>query len=325
MNAPEPATLSMRLREWLARRFGGQVDDVSPPARATGGRDYATYLLHFSGAGLTAEWAAPLVARLTPFAARYEALRREAQLQAWCAEHGFVAPAVLAVLAPGDVAEGPVEVMGRLPGVTMADAMLQGRAGLAERLGALLADLHGLPVPHWAAQQDPWWSVAERRLALARFVASQEPGSALRSALERTERLLPSLAVPDPVVCHGDFHPYNILVDQDSLGVIDWTDAGTGDRHADISWTTCVFEMASVLPAEALRSISESFVAGYELSYAIEPTRLARWRPLAVLHQWAMTVAESSGLWGAGTPATAGPTDRSEWLRREFDKAMLAT
>lgn len=309
-------------------RFGGKVEDAEPPARAVGGRDYATYLAHFSGEELPLEWAAPLVARLTPIAGRYELLRREARLQGWCAEHGFPAPAVLIVLSPGEVAEGPVEVMERLPGRTVADAIAEGRTDLANCLGALLGELHDVPVPPWAPQQDPQWSAAERRLALARFVAAQDLDVALRSSLALVERLLPSLEVPDPVVCHGDFHPYNVLVEGDSLGVIDWTDAGSGDRHADIAWSTYIFEMAARsgnVPPELLRNLSRSFLASYERRHAVDPVRVARWRPLALLHHWAMTVAEASGLWGGNASVIAIPRERGDQLRLEFEAAMLAT
>jgi aminoglycoside phosphotransferase (APT) family kinase protein len=327
MNEPEPAALSMALRGWLACRFGGQVDEAAQPSRAAGGRDYATYFVHFGGQHLPALWTGPLVARLTPVAGRYEALRREARLQGWCADQGFPAPAVLAVVPPGEVAEGPVEVMRRLSGTTVADAIAEGRAGLIDRLAALLADLHCVPVPSWAPQDDPAWSVAERRLALARFVVGKQADEGLLSALRRVEGLVPSLEVPNPVVCHGDFHPYNVLVDGDQLGVIDWTDAGTGDRHADLSWATHIFEMAALSSAsnwapEALRGFARSFLAAYTDKHAVEPARLARWRPVHLLHEWAMTAAEAKGLWGTSTTATGGSQDRSEWLRDELEAAM---
>ena len=33
------------------------------------------------------------------------------------------------------------------------------------------------------------------------------------------------------VVCNGDFHPLNVMVDGDRASVIDWTDAGLGPRQ----------------------------------------------------------------------------------------------
>ncbi len=155
MSEPEPFALSMALRAWLARRFGGEVHDAVLPARAEGGWDFATYMVHFSGERLPAPWSSPLVARLTGIVGRYEALRREARLQGWCAEQGFPAPAVLVVVPPGEVSEGPVELMERVPGTTTTAAIIEGRVDLLGRLAMLLADLHAVPVPSWAPRHDP--------------------------------------------------------------------------------------------------------------------------------------------------------------------------
>ncbi len=329
MSEPEPVDMSMALRAWLERGFGGDVSDAASPARAVEGRDFATYLVQFGGERLPPSWAAPLVARLASIVGRYPALQREAQLQGWCASHAFPAPKVLAVLSPGEVAEGPVEVMERLPGTTAAVAMEEGRADIVGRLGALLAELHAVPVPGWATPQDPEWSVAERRLDLARFVVHRHVDGGLVSALARVEALLPSLEVSDPVICHGDFHPYNVLVEGDRFGVIDWSIAGVGDRHADLAWTAHVFEVATQSAEgegvpELLRGFARSFIAAYEARHDIEPERLARWRPVNLLHDLAMSVAEGNGLWGRDASTGGSPRDRQEEVRQEFEAAMRA-
>jgi aminoglycoside phosphotransferase (APT) family kinase protein len=217
--------------------------------------------------------------------------------------------------------------MERVPGTTAAAAIIGGRTDLLGRLAMLLADLHAVPIPSWAPRHDPVWSVAERHLDLARFVLTQQADAGLASALARVEGFLPSLEVPDPVVCHGDFHPYNVLVDEDHLGVIDWTNAGTGDRHADLSWTAHLFEMAALSGTgigspELLRGLARAFLVAYERRHPIEPARLASWRPVHLLHDWAMTVAQAQGLWGTSAPATGDLADRSEWARSEFEAAM---
>jgi tRNA A-37 threonylcarbamoyl transferase component Bud32 len=45
-------------------------------------------------------------------------------------------------------------------------------------------------------------------------------------------QLLDSLTV-DRVVCHGDFHPYNIIQTEKGLAIIDWVDASCGSALAD--------------------------------------------------------------------------------------------
>ena len=78
---------------------------------------------------------------------------------------------------------------------------------------------------------------------------------AAAASLREIERVQDRLEVADPVVCHGDFHPLNVLVAPGgpALHVIDWTNAGVGDRHGDIAWTLLWFQIAAVAaprPAE---------------------------------------------------------------------------
>jgi aminoglycoside phosphotransferase (APT) family kinase protein len=326
MTEPKPLDMSMALGAWLVRRFGGEISEAAPPVRATEGRDFATYLVQFSGERLPPSWAAPLIARPTGIVGRYPALRREARLQGRCARHVFPAPKVLAVVPPGEVAAGPVEVMERLPGTTAAIAVEEGRGGIAERLGALLAELHDVPTPGWAKAQEPVWSIADRRFDLARFVIDRHVDGGLVSALARVEAILPRLEVSDPAICHGDFHPYNVLVDGDRFGVIDWSTAGVGDRHADLAWTAHLFDVAArsadgAGAPELLRGFARSFIAAYEAQHDIEQERLALWRPVNLLQDLAMIVAERNGLWGTGSSTVGSPRDRHEEIRQEFEAA----
>ena len=42
-------------------------------------------------------------------------------------------------------------------------------------------------------------------------------------------------------VCHGDFHPANVLISGDNATVIDWIDAARGNPLADVARTTIIF------------------------------------------------------------------------------------
>ena len=52
------------------------------------------------------------------------------------------------------------------------------------------------------------------------------------AAKERLALLLQTLS-GGSVVCHGDFHPYNLIQTKDGLKVIDWVDAACGSAEAD--------------------------------------------------------------------------------------------
>jgi len=48
----------------------------------------------------------------------------------------------------------------------------------------------------------------------------------------------------DNAICHGDFHPGNIIMSKQGPVVIDWVDASQGDYHADITRTILLIQVA---------------------------------------------------------------------------------
>jgi aminoglycoside phosphotransferase (APT) family kinase protein len=331
-DAPPPPVLSERLCRWLSDRFGCEVTDADQPARISGGFDFWIYSLHVTGTALPVDWSAPIVARVPPRAERFALLERESLLQAWAADHGYPAPRVVDVLAPGELFESPVQIVQRVPGGTMTDAMTARPwriPRLVGRLGELHARVHALPVPDWARSAE--WSVVERRLALVQFVLERHSHPELAVALEQVERLRPSLDVAEPVLCHGDFHPMNLLVDGDDTAVIDWTDAGIGDAHSDIARTAWLFLFASAAsPRRAERSVlkpmapvlSRRYLASYRRHRPVDPDRVRLWMPLHLLHAWAMAVADEAELIG---PSRAGQDIRSglsAWAGQQFSVSM---
>ncbi len=316
--APEPEQLSAALRRWLAAKFGGEVTDASPPARMTGGMDFWTYALHLAGPCLPAAWSAPLIARVPGATARFALLERESRLQGWVATCGYPAPPLIELIPPGEVLALPVQVAARMPGVPMA-AVMNARPWrmprLARQLGAAHAALHRLPVPGWA---DDSWSLAASRLRLTRRAVAPGGRPALAAGLAAAEEILPRLQVPDPVICHGDFHPLNVLVDTERVAVIDWTDAGIGDRHGDIARTAWLFRLAAELePGRARRLMLRALVPGLTRAYLssyrrllpVDKDRQRLWMPLHLLHVW--TAAE-----------TAGQARLAAWAERQFLRSV---
>lgn len=303
------------------------MTDVEVPVRITGGFDFWIYGLHFGGTGLPAQWAAPLIARIPAAAERFVLLERECRLQAWVATHGYPAPPLLELLAPGELFESPVQVMHRVPGTTMDQAAPTAPGhipGLVGQLAASQAALHRLPVPEWA-QVGPEWALADKRLGLARYLVEQGLRGPLAEALERTERIVPRLGVPEPVICHGDFHPRNVVVDADRIWVIDWTDAGIGDRHGDIARTEWTFRSAAmILSGETERQaspalapgLSDGYLSSYQRELPVDAARLRLWMPLQFLDAWAMAVASEQGFFGS---SRAGYDSRiATWAERQF-------
>jgi aminoglycoside phosphotransferase (APT) family kinase protein len=324
--APSPEDVSAALRQRLAGKFSGEVTDVEVPVRVTGGFDFWIYGLHFGGAGLPAQWTAPLIARIPAAAERFVLLEQECRVQDWVAAHGYPAPPLLELLAPGELFDSPVQVMQRVAGTRMDDAIMAAPSripGLAGQLAASQAALHRLPVPEWA-RAGPEWPLADKQLLLARYLVAQGLRGPVAEALERAERIVPLLEVPQPVICHGDFHPRNLLVDTDTVWVIDWTNAGIGDRHGDIARTEWLFRFAAVAITgetgravnQALPALSRNYLSSYRRELPIDATRLRLWMPLQNLSAWAMAVAGEQGFYG---PSPAGNDSRiATWAEKQF-------
>jgi aminoglycoside phosphotransferase (APT) family kinase protein len=324
------------LSRWLERRFGGPVQLAEPPSAVGDGFDSATWVVRYSGATLPEPWRAPLVLRIKASADRAAEAEREAAIQAWVADRGYPAPRVLAVLAPGEVVDLPAQVMERAPGSMLLDHVRSRpwqAPGLLRRLADLQADLHDLPVDGFPAGED----LLDRRLRLTRAVADQLDDGRVRAGLDRVEALTDQLRSGPLSVCHGDFHPLNVMATPHQATVIDWTDAGLGDRHGDVARTLLLFELAAIAaesPVErrALRLVGPRLAWAHRRRYLrrlpLDGRRLELWTPVHLLHGWAQMSALRAGLLGA----SADPDDRVERVppelvdevRRRFDTAVAA-
>lgn len=312
-DAERGVKIAASLRDWLGRTYGGEVVDATPASPVGDGFDAIVVAAQFGGATLPPEWTQPLILRAPPNAERYPLADRETQLQTWCADHGYPAPRPIALLAPGEIDEFPVQVVARAPGRTMT-AVLTSRPWrlleLVRRLAAAAADLHALPTPPWA--QGPDWSLAERRLALPRHLAGLLPQPALLAALEAVERLLPRLEAGPATICHGDFHPFNVLVHRRQLAVIDWTDAGLGDPHGDVARTVLLFRLiGTAAPSAGERALlsavgpvlARRYLTAYRRRRPLEPRRLRLWEPLHLLQLWAQALGDEHEVFA---PSVAG-------------------
>jgi aminoglycoside phosphotransferase (APT) family kinase protein len=189
---------------------------------------------------------------------------REAEVYAWGDD------AVVKLYRPGYLGHRAEAVaLATLDGHGLAPRLLDvvdrdGRPGLVlERLGG--SDMLGL------LPRQPW-----RVLALARALAQTHLAIHEVQAPEGLPDLRQVLAariddvavLPAPLralafrvldglpsgdrLCHGDFHPGNVLVAADRVGVIDWANAARGVPEADHARTLLLLRWADPLPGTPL-------------------------------------------------------------------------
>lgn len=145
-------------------------------------------------------------------------------------------------------------------------------ARLAQVFFELQRAIHGSP---GAALPDLKLALAAK-IRRARRVSDQKK----RQALDELERLPGGLAL-----CHGDFHPANVIMSAKGPMVVDWLDAGRGDATLDAARTLLLLQHA--VPGQVAREIREAFIAAYTecigQAWGGRMELIERWRlPLAV-------------------------------------------
>lgn len=148
-----------------------------------------------------------------------EQAQREAAVLDGLRDTGLTVPQALGVI---EVGGHWGLLMTRMRGRPLAEQMTgDGLAAGVARLAELHRQVHG---QHIAGLMP-----LKERLA-TRMQRVRQLDEATRA------RLLVRLArLPDgDRLCHGDFHPFNIMADGDHLAIIDWLDATSGPPAADV-------------------------------------------------------------------------------------------
>jgi Ser/Thr protein kinase RdoA (MazF antagonist) len=105
-------------------------------------------------------------------------------------------------------------------------------------LAELHASVHRCRVDHLPSKHE----------RLERLIARAELPAAQRNLALARLRALPG----GTALCHGDFHPDNVLVNGDSPTIIDWTTACTGNSVGDFARTSLILQLGAPLPSVSL-------------------------------------------------------------------------
>ena len=160
----------------------------------------------------------------------------------------------LAVPAVGDVIELEGRwgiVYQRVDGPTMMDeftARPWTLVRMARQLAELHAEMHTRPAP----KLPPLRQRLERKIQ----AADPLPPDLKEVALADLDRL-----PDDDALCHGDFHPDNVLMTAQGPVIIDWPDATRGHPLADVARTSLLIQVGGLPPGTARRWLIQSFRA----------------------------------------------------------------
>jgi aminoglycoside phosphotransferase (APT) family kinase protein len=270
------------------------ADELLAELRPVVGRDelaYAEALTELSGgfftenhafrlAGVPSPWSGSMVLRLFPVALADEAVRREAVVQRELAAAGFPTPRVTHFDPQARIDGRRYFVMERMAGKPLmggisAKLVLRDGPGLLRRLARITAEqqaaLHAIDPERVVEALDGTPATIERWFEqLQRVIDAGGVGFA--SGLNWLVANRP-VEPGRRVVCHGDLHPGNILVDGNGAvtAVLDWTVATIAEPSLDVGFTTMAFALAPVdvpRPAQRIvarwgRGIARRYVRAY--------------------------------------------------------------
>jgi aminoglycoside phosphotransferase (APT) family kinase protein len=223
---------------------------AAPPAPMAGG--YDTQIFSFRLSGAPAEWSGPLVLRL--LGSQHDPRRavREEVVQNTVAGLGYPAPRALLASADPVALGGGFLVMERISGRPMLE---ERRLGVAARLVHAQIRLHALDAGRLLEAMDGIGHdvTFDGLLTQFRDRIARESLDGLRSAVDWLASHRPP-ASERPVICHGDFHPQNILTSAGALtGVLDWPNTVVADAAYDVASTRIILGLVplrlSAMPA----------------------------------------------------------------------------
>jgi len=330
------ADLGRGLLEYLRGHLGEpSLEFAEPPTRISGGFD--TQIFGFRLWGAPEAYAGPLILRMLGAQDPGARALREAVTQNTVASLGYPAPRALLTSADQSVLGGAFLIMERLPGGPLTKAgLFNVRRILLDmqlRLHALDADtlLQALAREDLASVAAGGPSLSWETMTIDGHLARLEQRVAgglagLRGAIAWLLAHRP----PEPkrrVICHGDFHPQNILVSGGvATGVIDWPNTIIADPAYDVASTKTILGVTPVevlgLPttlrwivAALLPGMVKRHVKGYQQQRALAPAALAYYEALCCMRQLVRTAENRL----RAQPGTLNSLDASS-----FGEAMAA-
>lgn len=178
---------------------------------------------------------------------------------------------------------GIVEVDGRLGIIFERIAGKSLVQHFVTRPWTLLSALHAFTDLHLMMHAQVISDLPSQRQRLIQQIqdAAVVPAAARQAALSRLAQL------PDgQALCHGDYHPENVLMTRHGPIILDWAGATSGHPLADVARTALIVQMAALLPSQKARWLLASVRNGVGTAYIRRYLRQspARQEELAAWH-----------------------------------------
>ena len=325
-----------RLLDYLRKDTGAPgLGLAEPPAPVSGGFDTRIYAFQLVGA--PPALSGPLILRVLAAQTDPRRALREQAIQNALAAQGYPAPRAPLACADPTALGGGFLVMERRPGRPLLERRGLGMAGVLVRAQRRLHGLDAEAVRHAIEASVPGGGATHTVEGLLAQMESRIVRASLLGlvpALGWLRANRPTLEGP-PVVCHADFHPQNVLVDErhEVTGVLDWPNMLLAERACDVAATRVILRYTPVgvagvpghlrwLLRAARAVLVRRFMAGHRRAQPLDRAALRYYEALACM-RGLVRVAENRTAAGAkgGAALTALDTSRfGERLARRFAK-----
>ncbi|MFX3619110.1 MAG: phosphotransferase family protein [Sporolactobacillus sp.] len=85
-------------------------------------------------------------------------------------------------------------------------------------------------------------------------------------------------------LCHGDYHPFNLIMSGNKVTIIDWVDSSAGDRRADVYRTFLLISQIS-------RELADRYLKLYCEKSGMPKHEILQWAPIVAAARLAENVA----------------------------------
>lgn len=187
-----------------------------------------------------------------------------------------------------DVVEREAGILTRLAALPLPAPRLRNVVEIDGRWGLVMSRAEGQPLA--TDLRDETINSIARGTALLHGRVHAQPGTGLESykarltaaigqaeeldAVERTGVLQRLAALPDgDRLCHGDFHPANVIGSFEAPVIVDWPDACSGPPAADVG-------RSYLLLLHNLPAMAEPYLAAYERHWDLSRKAVLDWLPV---------------------------------------------
>ncbi|KAB2451771.1 aminoglycoside phosphotransferase family protein [Bacillus sp. CH126_4D] len=85
-------------------------------------------------------------------------------------------------------------------------------------------------------------------------------------------------------LCHGDFHPFNLILSEKNVNIIDWVDASSGDIRADVFRTYLLY-------AQSYIELAEMYLQIYCSNTDLTRDEIFQWAPIMIAARFSEKVS----------------------------------